>query len=209
MDMHFSKKIGYSLLVLCILLAAGLYFYTRDIECGSFGCLHAVPAPEEVILAPADDVPKGGVNYDHYAEATLRTIATTTELKRITAKNFTFNLRSGWHGEERRKDEENYYALDLQYGNEVPIIVIECPIESGKGWEEVRSLGSQERHFINSGVSYEINFGHYTADQNEPWYTTFVRTAQPDGSTDIVCKISSGTAPEMRAQMEEMYKSWR
>jgi hypothetical protein len=207
--MHFSKKTLYLLIGLCVLLAAGVYFYTRDLECGSFGCLHAIPAPDEVILAPADDAPKGGVIYDRYAEAPLRTIATTTELTRITAKNFSFNLRPGWHAEERRKDEENYYALDLQYGNEVPIIVIECPIESGKGWEEVRSLGSQVRKFINGGVSYVIDFGKYTADQNEPWYTTFVRTTQPDGSTDTVCKVSSGTASESEAQMREMYSSWQ
>lgn len=182
------------------------YFFRGDDMMQKFAAV-ALPGSEGVVIPRQPDMPPQS-SYNPSDLPDIRTIATTTVLTRITSRDFSFNLRSGWHGYEERKDEAGYYYLALQYGSHVPALILECPPQ-GRGMEGVQSLAHKERQLLNNNITYQLSLDTNSADENGPWYMLWLLTTEPDGATNTVCIATSRLDSEVGAELEEMYASWK
>lgn len=125
----------------------------------------------------------------------------------IALAGFSFTLPPGWHGSVYEKPYAGGKHVLVQKDPKRAGFVIDCPPD-GKGLEEATRLSTEERSFVDDGVTYTVSFEKWISGGNEPWFFVWIRKTIVESSPAIVCLIQGGTGPDIEKAMRTLYNTW-
>jgi hypothetical protein len=136
------------------------------------------------------------------------TTSTSSTIFRISG--FSFSLPLSWYATESIPYKD-VYRLVFSQSSTTPGFSIECP-PIGKDADGVSSLYSEDRIFVNSGITYRILLtkDDQPGTQNPPWYWIYVDpSVSGQEGNDCFVQAEGSTTPEITEAMQNLYDSWK
>jgi hypothetical protein len=190
--------------------AANIYY------CARFGAGYPVgPIPDQSPMSvplleppPPEGISQGTIVNNSVEIPVDMTISTSSTIFRVSG--FSFSLPLSWDATESIPYSD-VYRLDFSQGSTSPGFFIECP-PVGKDIDGVSSLYSENRKFVDGGITYRILLtkDNQPGTQNPPWYWIFIDPNIPEQQgNDCLVQAEGGITPEITKAMQSIYDSWK